>query len=227
MKAAKSERLDACDIARLARHIAERVLDALDEDDWRELREAPRDVRRMVRNLAIARVLEVVNLPEPNRASKDDRAAAVEGDCVEVCDRFRVKMLGLCSDLHEMHPELAALVCDKRDMSNVGSLPDSSGQLEPEESGSTCLDCHRGILKREPMWSVNVHRETYEGGGLSVLQADCYLVLCEACAGKWDFDRVVVPLRSVTQVRVAGSAFSISRFFEGVVESKNGASPVQ
>lgn len=226
MKAAKSERLDACDIARLARHTAERVLDALDEDDWRELREAPRDVRRMIRNLAIARVLEVVNFPEANRASKDDRAAAMEGDRIEVWDRFRVKMLGLCSDLHEMHPELAGPVCDNWDMSNVGSLPDSSGHVAPEESGFTCVDCHRSILERESMWSVNVHREVFEDGAISVLQADCYLVLCEACAGKRDFNRVVVPLRAVTQVRVVGPLVSISRC-EGMVESKKGASPMQ
>jgi hypothetical protein len=101
--------------------------------------------------------------------------------------------MSLCSDLHEMHPDLACSVCGNDETSGVGSLPDSSGRAKPEESGFTCVDCRRSILEGEPMWSVNVHREIFEDGAISVLQADCHLVLCEPCAAKRDFNRVVVP----------------------------------
>jgi hypothetical protein len=193
MRSGTSGLFDACDILRLVRQAAESVLESLDEESCRELREAPLEVRRMVHNLAVARVLEVVNLPEAVQFAADGRAKPMLKAYAAVCRRFRAALIGLCSDLYGMHPGWPGLVCASGEIAGVESLPDSSGHVAPEESGFTCVDCHRSILGREPMWSVNVHREVFEDGAISVLQADCHLVLCEDCAAGRDFGRVHVP----------------------------------
>jgi hypothetical protein len=187
-------RIDWYEIVRLARRAEGRLIEALDKDNGAEWRDVPPDVRRTVHNSALERVLEVVNMPDAILCSVDGCAEAMLRDYAGVCESFQTRLMSLCSDLHQMHPYLARSVSGNNETSGVvGSLPDSSGPVRPEESGFTCVDCRRSILEGEPMWSVNVHREIFENGAISVLQADCYLVLCEPCAAKRDFGRVHVP----------------------------------
>ena len=56
-----------------------------------------------------------------------------------------------------------------------------------------CVDCDKLIADGEPMWSVNVNREVFEDGAITVLQADSYKVYCEECAQSLDFLGIHIP----------------------------------
>ncbi len=64
-----------------------------------------------------------------------------------------------------------------------------------EDMGFKCRICGMSIGEGESMWSVNVHREVLDGGAITVQEADCYWVFCNACGQKRDFLHMTIPLR--------------------------------
>ena len=58
-----------------------------------------------------------------------------------------------------------------------------------------CYQCQKEIQPGEAYWSVNVHREMFEGRVITVLNATGVAVYCEDCASNRDFDQIVVPLK--------------------------------
>ena len=91
-------RLDCCEITRLTRRVAEQIIQPLKETLWKELRDVPPSVRRMVLNAAVADVLTVLNAP----------AGILGGDGDEVLREygrgfhsFKRQVIGLCNLLHE------------------------------------------------------------------------------------------------------------------------------
>lgn len=58
-----------------------------------------------------------------------------------------------------------------------------------------CTECGGVIPDGATMWSVNIHQERFEDGGLSVLQADCYHVFCGDCAVIKAWNKVSIPDR--------------------------------
>jgi hypothetical protein len=59
-----------------------------------------------------------------------------------------------------------------------------------------CSSCNKSIFSGETMWSINVHREVDERGGLTVLLADCIYLFCEDCAKQYDFNNISVPMKT-------------------------------
>ena len=64
-------------------------------------------------------------------------------------------------------------------------------------AGFPCDGCDKPIPEGTPMWSVNVHKEVYEAGAISVLQANSTKVFCEECADKLDFSSIEIKHKAV------------------------------
>jgi hypothetical protein len=61
---------------------------------------------------------------------------------------------------------------------------------------NTCSSCGKSIFVGDVHWTVNIHKEKFDGDSINVLDATSNLIFCEACASKRDFDRITVPLVS-------------------------------
>ena len=59
-----------------------------------------------------------------------------------------------------------------------------------------CDVCEKAIPDGETMWSVNVHREVFEDGAITVLEAASCWVFCEDCANLRDFPNMQVPFKN-------------------------------
>ena len=66
-----------------------------------------------------------------------------------------------------------------------------------EENGDfRCMDCGVVVHDGQSMWSVNVHREVFVDGAITVHEADCYKLFCDACGRKRDFLHMAIPLKT-------------------------------
>ena len=57
-----------------------------------------------------------------------------------------------------------------------------------------CSHCKKGIVSDERMCSVNVHRETFSNGCITVHKATSHFVFCSTCAEQRDFGGMTIPL---------------------------------
>ena len=65
--------------------------------------------------------------------------------------------------------------------------------MDQNDMGFICFECDGVIPDGVPMWSINLHREVYGDGVITVLEADCVFVFCEKCAKLKDFTKIHVP----------------------------------
>lgn len=81
---------------------------------------------------------------------------------------------------------------------NDGPRSSSAAPPGPGPAGQahfTCDACGRGIPPGQPMWTVNVHKETYDGAAITVLDAAVVKSYCSRCGPERDFTRLTVPKR--------------------------------
>ena len=64
-------------------------------------------------------------------------------------------------------------------------------------TGFPCDGCDKPIPEGTPMWSVNIHKEVFEAGAITVLQADSAKVFCEECAESLDFSSIDIKRKVV------------------------------
>ena len=62
----------------------------------------------------------------------------------------------------------------------------------------SCSHCSKNIEDNEVHYSINFHKEVYEAGAMTVLQADGVLAYCSKCADLFDFTKIAVPLKDET-----------------------------
>jgi hypothetical protein len=58
-----------------------------------------------------------------------------------------------------------------------------------------CSVCGALIPEGMPMWSVTVYHEVMHGEEMEVLDAEAYLVFCDACGQARDFTKISVPAK--------------------------------
>jgi len=58
-----------------------------------------------------------------------------------------------------------------------------------------CFKCGKNIDENEIHYTINLHKEVFESGGVSVIEADTIKVYCLQCAELFDFNSISVPLK--------------------------------